>query len=1260
MGRLLHRVILIRALILWWALSAAAWAAVGTVTLPGSTRAVEAAMPTGTTTPYISRATLTSAETNAPLDFEIALKMRHLGELQSRVNRGEHVPPAEMAARYQPTAADYQAVVDWAKAQGFTIVRQDPRHQVLFLRGKVGHIGQALGVKFSRVTFEGKEYTSAVDAPSVPANIGPLLIGINGLQPHLHPHRHMVPQQIHPDAIAGNTSFLPAQIAAAYGITPLYNANLTGGGQSIAIVIDTFPSTTDLRQFWSLASINQSISNLIFVQAVPGTLPSPSGEETLDTEWASAMAPGAKVRVYAATSLSNVNLDQTYQAVLDDATNHPEYGLHQMSMSFGEGETYATGAQLDTDDALFLQLANAGVTCFAASGDGGATPGPSGGGDRSGPTQVDSPASDPYVAGVGGTSLTVNPDNTISEVVWNNSTGATGGGASAHFARPAWQVQASQVGTGTLTGTMRLVPDIAAAADPDTGAVYFFGGVQSVIGGTSWSSPVWAGLCALINQARQNAGQPALGNLGPYLYPILNGPDYPANFNDVQSGNNGLRFNSGFQAQAGYDEDTGVGTPIGSALAQSLIGAASLTGVQMPAPIWSAQPGETAIFNVAVGGGTATYQWQRLAAGSSSWSDLPGIFPYSGAGSATLTVTNVTAAMNGDQFRCNLTLGGSVAVTSTPGVLTVGRPLVISTLAGATGSLGDSNGTSPAATFQYPSGVACDALGNIYVADFNNNQIRKVTPAGVVTAPYGNVSGAAGSSNGSGNAAKFNTPNAVAFDGSGNLYVADTGNNLIRKITTAGVVSTFAGAGGTTFSLPDGVAVDSSGNVYVADTGNHVIRKITPGGTVSVLAGQAGTSGYADGDATGQALFNTPTGVAVDSNGVVYVADYGNFVVRRIDSGTVTTLAGLPRQSGYLDGPGGTALFNAPTGVAVDPALNVYVTDTLIPPVGSTAAGNSLLRMITPAGIVSTLAGDPGNESSADGTGSAAQFYSLQSVAMTPGGTFYFADTYNQLIRQGVMSAAPTITVTATQPNAMVFGPTPGQFTLTRSGTTTAALTVTYTAGGTAQAGVDYTALSGSVLIPAGSSTVTVAVDPIADAGVLPPPTVQLVLDTNASPGITPFTAGSPSAATVSIQEITSYQAWKTATFAASATDPDIGGDTADPNANGVPNLLEYAFGADPLAANSNPLPVQSIVTENGHDYLALTFTQIDNDSNITVTVQVTSDLAGRTDTWHSGSSATTVVSSSIAGNVTTYTVRDNTPLTTNIKRFIRLQVTGI
>ena len=216
------------------------------------------------------------------------------------------------------------------------------------------------------------------------------------------------------------------------------------------------------------------------------------------------------------------------------------------------------------------------------------------------------------------------------------------------------------------------------------------------------------------------------------------------------------------------------------------------------------------------------------------------------------------------------------------------RPLadqvLVATLAGSTAGFAD--GTGGAAQFNGPYGVAVDYSGTAYVADGNNHRIRKITSAGVVTTLAG--SGARGFSDGTGVAAQFNYPIGVAVDSSGTVYVADAGNNRIRKITPAGVVTTLAGyaagsadgtGGAAQFKDPRGVAVDPSGTVYVADYGNHRIRKITPAGVVTTLAGS--TAGFADG--TGSAArFNVPFGVAVDSSGTVYVADYCNHRIRKI------------------------------------------------------------------------------------------------------------------------------------------------------------------------------------------------------------------------------------------------------------------------------------------------------------------------------------------------------------------------------------------
>ncbi len=312
---------------------------------------------------------------------------------------------------------------------------------------------------------------------------------------------------------------------------------------------------------------------------------------------------------------------------------------------------------------------------------------------------------------------------------------------------------------------------------------------------------------------------------------------------------------------------------------------------------------------------------------------------------------------------------------------------VVTTLAGTAGVLGHADGTGTAASFNRPLGIATDSTGNVYVSDFYNCIIRKITPAGVVTTLAG-TSGVFGSNNGTGAAASFGFPQGIATDAAGNVYVADTKNNIIRKITPAGVVTTLAAT--ASFYSPAGVATDSAGNVYVADTGNNIIRKITPTLAVSTLAGSASVTGSTNGTGTA-AKFNTPIGSATDTAGNVYVSDSGNDTIRKITpAGVVTTFAGTAGSAGSVDGTGAAARFSQPTDVATDAANNIYVADY----------GNSTIRMITPAGVVTTLAGTAGARGFINGTGSAASFNFPIGVATDGAGNVYVADKDNSAIRE--------------------------------------------------------------------------------------------------------------------------------------------------------------------------------------------------------------------------------------------------------------------
>jgi sugar lactone lactonase YvrE len=316
----------------------------------------------------------------------------------------------------------------------------------------------------------------------------------------------------------------------------------------------------------------------------------------------------------------------------------------------------------------------------------------------------------------------------------------------------------------------------------------------------------------------------------------------------------------------------------------------------------------------------------------------------------------------------------------------------VTTLAGSTQGFLDGAGST--AKFDHPIGLATDSFGNIYVADAWNHKIRKITPAGVVITLAGSTQGFA---DGQGAATKFNYPQGVATDVSDNIYVADYGNNKIRKITPTGVVSTLAGSdlqgfadgigASAQFCLPIGVATDASGNVYVADQCNNKIRKISQTGVVTTLAGS--TQGFADGTGTA-AQFNNPIGIATDISGNVYVGDIVNYKIRKITpAGEVSTLAGSTQ--GFLDGAGSTAKFDHPIGLATDSFGNIYVADQC----------NNKIRKISQTGVVTTLAGS--TRGFADGTGATAQFSDPQGIATDAQGNMYisnFADFGNHNIRK--------------------------------------------------------------------------------------------------------------------------------------------------------------------------------------------------------------------------------------------------------------------
>jgi sugar lactone lactonase YvrE len=330
-------------------------------------------------------------------------------------------------------------------------------------------------------------------------------------------------------------------------------------------------------------------------------------------------------------------------------------------------------------------------------------------------------------------------------------------------------------------------------------------------------------------------------------------------------------------------------------------------------------------------------------------------------------------------FSCKKTNDGS----SSSGSGSTGANGSFSVFAG-NGTDGFVDGAASSAEFSGPEKIAIDGMGNLYVADYSNNRIRKISPAGDVSTLAGN--GTSGAADGTGSDAEFTQPRSVAVDATGNVFVCDYNNEDIRKITPAGVVTTVAGQGyagyqdgqGTSaaFDAPTGIVVDPSGNLFITDLSNGRIRKITSSGLVSTFAGSGG-DGYLDGTGTA-AEFNLPKGIAIDASGNLYITDSGSNRVRKITpAGVVTTVAG-DGNDGETDGPAAKAEFYDPGDIVVDNSGNLYIADV----------ANNSIRKITSAGIVSTIVSD------SDGI-------SPVGLAIDPSGsTLYISDgEHNQILK---------------------------------------------------------------------------------------------------------------------------------------------------------------------------------------------------------------------------------------------------------------------
>ena len=571
---------------------------------------------------------LTAADLAKPLQFVVTLKMRNLQELQERVGKGEVISESEMAAKYFPLDSDYQAVSNWLKSQGLTVQPKTAGGTSILVSGNIAQLQSALTVVFGKVNANGETFISASNAPTVPDTLAPAIQGFLGLQPEIRYYAHSAPTNTPPTSPSaavpasppasdvgtqGGGSSTTPQASNSYGgtggykigdIQNVYNAanlNLNGTGQTIAIIIDDFPTQSDLNTFWQQNGLGNTAPSFVPVLVNGGPSQTQHSvdqlEATLDVSWASGIAPGATIRLYEVRDLGQESLYAAYQQVYNDAAAGK---VNILSLSYGANEALYTSdgnngvAQnallYPSDNVQMTNIASRGVTIFVSSGDGGSRP--AGPYNPAAPTAPETPASATNVVAVGGTTLNVQSgtDTIASETGWTihsyplygNEVLGSGGGISGHGQT---QNSGNSIGswqknyTGNYSQTARCVPDISLVADPYTpGSLAITGtyynrstGQQqgtwssaNLANGTSWATPTWAGFCARINQARANSGKQAAlgGSLTSAFYTTL--APVGGLLRDITSGDPTAPPGgdvADYSVTSGYDLVTGLGVP---------------------------------------------------------------------------------------------------------------------------------------------------------------------------------------------------------------------------------------------------------------------------------------------------------------------------------------------------------------------------------------------------------------------------------------------------------------------------------------------------------------------------------------------------------------------------------------------------------------------------------------------------------------------------------------------------------------------------
>ncbi len=566
----------------------------------------------GQMAPLIRQAHLLQAtDSGQQLNLSIGMQLQNTSELDSLLGAiynpqsqqyHQYLTAGQFEQLFAPTSDQVQQVVLYLQGQGLTVTSIAPNNMLIDATGSVGQVQQTFHVQINNYQLGNHTFYANAGPPSVPSPINQLITSIGGLDNGVHyqPLYRRLARQNH-SHLAAPSGFGPKDLSGAYDAAALQSAGTLGDNQTIALFeLDGYQSSDITQYFQNYGLATPTISNVL-VDNFNGSPGQGAIEDSLDIEVVGAMAPHANQIVYEGPNTTQ-GLNDTYNQIVHDDK------AQVVSTSWGLCEANTGTSELQTLDNIFKQGAAEGISYFAAAGDSGAYD------CGDGTLAVDSPADDPYVTGVGGTSLQLNAGAYGSESVWSNPNdtqrspkGAGGGGGISNtFLQPSWQT-----GTGVInpdsSGTpcsapggqyCREVPDVSADADPATGyAVYCTvtnagcpaSGWISV-GGTSAAAPLWAGSMALIDQYLQLQGKAVVGSANSALYGLFNAQQQLPAFHDVTSGNN-LHY----PATTGYDMASGIGTPDISNIAHDLALIPGPPGTPTPTPTNPPPPTPTAV-----------------------------------------------------------------------------------------------------------------------------------------------------------------------------------------------------------------------------------------------------------------------------------------------------------------------------------------------------------------------------------------------------------------------------------------------------------------------------------------------------------------------------------------------------------------------------------------------------------------------------------------------------------------------------------------